>query len=927
MITSPVSALSRFTGIAPQLARRLPRLGRSLPQLSLHVPRPGAGSGARRSLSGSARVWTLNLVLALTALSLFGAGVTALPATALAVNMPWWALAALFYLAEIMVVHFQFRREVHTFSLSEIPFVLGLFFATPVDFVLANVIGAAGALVIHRHQPAIKLCFNIAQFGLGAVMGVLIFNLVRGEATTMSALLWAAAIGATLAANLIGIFTIAIAIALSERLIELRKLTQVLKFGLSVGVTNTIVVLAAITFLWNDPPMLWILGMPAALLYLAYRAYMSEREKHESLEFLYESTTILQRTPELDLALVDLLAHARRMFKAELADLTLMPAGESREALRTWLDGNDQAHVMEAVEAAQLADIWQRLQEETRDGEGRGFLISRSADEQVRWPTGSAGWGADTHELRDGLVAPLRGDRGTLGMMIIANRLGDVSTFDEDDLRLLETLARHAGVALENGRLGESLNQLTELKEQLRFQAYHDSLTGLGNRALFLERVTDACAVSRRHSGPVVLFVDLDDFKMVNDSLGHGAGDTLLAAVADRLRSCLRPSDLAARLGGDEFAIMLAGGQVETALAIGERIIAALRAPFWIDGNEVIVRASVGIAARAGTTETPEELLRNADVAMYTAKARGKGRVALFQPEMHAAVVARHALTGRLERAVLEQQFVVHYQPVVDLDSGEITGTEALVRWRQPDGTLMPPADFIPLAEDTGLIVPLGKWVLETACRQAAAWGTLVPNRLLQLSVNLSARQIQQHDFIDDVAEILARTGLDRSSLVLEITETVMMQDTKATIAKLVALKELGVQLAIDDFGTGYSSLSYLRRFPVDVLKMAKPFVDTAGSKRRDWAFASAIIALGHSLHLRVVAEGIERAEQLTLLRTLGCDLGQGFYFGPPMEAGRLSALLLAGQRVAVEPPTGRRATRSGSRRATTAAPVPAIVT
>ncbi|MDP8904517.1 MAG: EAL domain-containing protein [Chloroflexota bacterium] len=864
-------------------------------------------------MSGSARVWTLNVGMAALALVLFAGVVVPLPSTALAVGMPWWALAILFYLAEILVVHFQFRREVHTFSLSEIPFVIGLFFATPVDFVAANVLGAAGALVIHRRQPPIKLSFNVAQFALGAILGVVAFNLLRGETATMAPILWAAAVVATLAANLVGILTIAIAIALSERLIELRKLSQVLKFGLAVGLTNTVVVLTAVTFLWNDPAMLWILGVPAALLYLAYRAYMSEREKHESLEFLYESTTILQRTPALDLAIVDLLAHARRMFKAEIAELTLMPAGDAREALRTWLDANEQAHVMEAVDARRLADIWQRVQEAGSDGSGRGFLIRRAAHALLNRPAGAAPWPGAGGELRDGVVAPLRGDRGILGMMVVANRLGDVSTFDEDDARLLETLARHAGVALENGRLGESLNQLTELKEQLRFQAYHDSLTGLGNRALFLERVTDMCTEPRHGSGPIVLFVDLDDFKTVNDTLGHAAGDTLLAAVADRLRGCLRPTDLAARLGGDEFAIMLAGGQVEHALAIGERIIAALRAPFWIEGNEVAVRASVGIAARASSTETPDDLLRNADVAMYTAKARGKGRVALFQPEMHAAVVARHALTGRLERAVLEQQFVLQYQPVVDLESGEITGAEALVRWRQPDGSLIAPADFIPLAEDTGLIVPLGKWVLETASRQAAAWATLVPRRMLQLSVNLSARQVQHPDFIDEVAEIVDRTGLERGTLVLEITETVMMQDTRATIAKLAALKELGVQLAIDDFGTGYSSLSYLRRFPVDALKMAKPFVDTAGPNRRDWAFASAIIALGHSLHLRVVAEGIERPEQLAVLRSLGCDLGQGFYFGRPMEAGRLSALLLAGQRVEVDLPMPRRATRSAS--------------
>jgi diguanylate cyclase (GGDEF)-like protein len=843
-----------------------------------------------RQLSGSQRVWLLNGAITVVALAIFGLTVLPLRATAVSVGIPWYALAALFYVAEILVVHFQFRREVHTFSLSEIPFVLGLLFATPVDFVLANVVGAALALVIHRRQPPIKLVFNVAQFALGAVLGVTVFNLVRGEASSISVLVWGAALAATFVSNLVGILTIAIAIALSERRIELRKLTQVLKFGLAVGSTNTIVVLAAVTFLWHDPAMLWILTLPAVLLYLAYRAYMSEREKHESLEFLYESTTILQRTPELDTAIVELLGHARRMFRAEVAELTLMPAGDAGEALRTRLGPKDESRVMEAVSAALLDEVWTKLQ-----SDDTGFLVARS-DPEARAALTSAGY-----ELRDALVAPLRGDRGLLGLMIVANRLGDVTTFDDDDVRLLETLARHAGVALENGRLGESLNQLTELKEQLRYQAFHDSLTGLANRALFLERVGEVCAESPRHTGPVVLFVDLDDFKTVNDSLGHAAGDALLSAVADRLRGCLRPTDLAARLGGDEFAIMLETGEIEHALAIGERINAALRAPFWVDGNEVVVRASIGIAARLLPSQTPDDLLRNADVAMYTAKANGKARVALFQPEMHAAVVARHALTGRLQRAVAEQQFVLHYQPIVDLQTGAITGAEALVRWRQPDGSLMAPADFIPLAEETGLILPLGRWVKETACRQAVAWSKLVPGRRFDISVNLSAKQVQQSGFVEEVAEILEATGLDPRTLILEITETVMMQDTSATIAKLAALKGLGIQLAIDDFGTGYSSLGYLRRFPVDTIKMAKPFVDTAGPGRRDSAFASAIIALGHSLHLTVVAEGIERAEQLRLLRKLGCDLGQGYFFGQPMEAGRLTALLLAGQRVVSE--------------------------
>jgi len=853
-----------------------------------------------RPLGGAARVWLLTALLAGLAGAVFVSGVLPLTPAQPAI-LPWYVLALLFFGAEVLVVHFQFRREVHTFSLSEIPFVIGLFFATPVDFVLANVLGAFAALLIHRRQAPIKLAFNTSQFALGATVGVTLFHLLRGASVTMTSTEWFAALSATAAMNLIGIATIAAAIALSEGRLEVPKVLQVVRFGLMVGITNAVVVLAAITFLWNDPAALWILGVPALALYLAYRAYISEREKHESLEFLYESTSILQRTPELDVALVELLDHTRRMFRAQVAELTLVAASDTGQALTTSLGPGDDRQVMVEVETATLGEVWARLQHD-----GEGFMIAREGPSRVEYKLHCG------CEMRDALVAPLRGDNALLGMLVVANRLGDVSSFDVDDVKLLDTLARHAGIALENGRLGQSLAQLNDLKEQLRHQAFHDSLTGLGNRALFQERV--AAAMEPAGTGrPVVLFVDLDDFKTVNDSLGHSAGDMLLVAVAERLRACLRPADLAARLGGDEFGILLEHGQMVSAIAVGERIMAALRRPFIIDGNEVLVRASVGIAEHGSTIESPDELLRNADVAMYTAKSEGKSRVAVFEQSMHAAVVARHALTSKLQRAVDEGQFEVHYQPIVNLHTNQLTGAEALVRWRQPDGSLTSPAEFMSLAEETGLILPLGRWVLETACRQAQLWHELAPDRPLRLAVNLSARQVQQPGFIDEVTDVLRRTALEPATLLLEITETVLMHETTASMEKLAALKQLGVSLAIDDFGTGYSSLSYLRQFPVDVLKMARPFVEGVVSNREDSSFASAIVALGHSLRLKVVAEGIETAEQLAMLRGLGCDFGQGFYFARAMPAEAIGRMLTTpGEgRVAIPVgvPAGRRLT------------------
>ena len=437
------------------------------------------------------------------------------------------------------------------------------------------------------------------------------------------------------------------------------------------------------------------------------------------------------------------------------------------------------------------------------------------------------------------------------------------------------------------------VTERTALQQQLTHQAFHDPLTGLANRALFSDRVDHALARAGRNGlTAAVVFLDLDDFKTINDTLGHGAGNDLLVAVADRIRGILRPADTAARLGGDEFAILLEDvpGEQE-ALAIAERVTFALRAPFMLEGHEVLVRASLGVAVAEPEQRRADELLRNADMAMYLAKANGKGRCERYEPSLHRTLVERFELIGDLRQALERDQFVVHYQPIVTLTTGEITGLEALVRWRHPDRGIIPPAAFIPLAEETGLIIPIGRWVLEQACQQARQWQQAASRRL-SISVNLSVRQFQDPGLVDDVARALHHADLDPGSLVLEITESLLMHDTDATITKLGELKALGVRLAIDDFGTGYSSLSYLRRFPVDILKVDKSFIDAVATNAEDSALAQAIIELGHTLRLQTVAEGVEASDQASQLRTLQCELGQGFYFAQPLDADQVAALL-----------------------------------
>ena len=434
-----------------------------------------------------------------------------------------------------------------------------------------------------------------------------------------------------------------------------------------------------------------------------------------------------------------------------------------------------------------------------------------------------------------------------------------------------------------------------QLEEQLTGMAFSDSLTGLPNRALFKDRLQHALA-RRTPSGHTVavLFLDLDGFKSVNDMLGHSAGDELLVTVAERLRSVVRSGDTVARFGGDEFAVLLDDALPDEEVELARRINDVVRLPFDLHDERVHIAASVGIAHFDDHARTPEQVLRNADLAMYQAKAAGAGSFAVFHPEMHAGLVERVRLETDLRTAIDEEQFVLHYQPMFSMRTGQITGVEALVRWRHPERGLVPPLSFIPVAESTGLIRDIGMIVLREACAQTVRWQTEhATMETLKISVNVSPRQLLHDDFPEHVRQVLETTGLAADRLTLEMTESVLIDNGEDTLLALTTLHDLGVRLAIDDFGTGYSSLSYLHRFPVDVLKIDRSFVERL-STGGDTALVNTILRLGQSLQLETVAEGIERPQEMLILRRQGCTTGQGFHFSPPVEAANLSEMLCA---------------------------------
>jgi diguanylate cyclase (GGDEF)-like protein len=555
--------------------------------------------------------------------------------------------------------------------------------------------------------------------------------------------------------------------------------------------------------------------------------------------------------------------------------------GDELVAIRV-ADRDEPSH---CVLAAAVGASEDRIETDRRLPAGDGLGGRAQAQGEVVSATGSEAARAGAEFAMEGpaaaMVAPLY-DRGVpAGSLGVATRRED-RAYTARDRQLVLAFAELANLALNHARA----------IEEVAHKAFHDAMTGLPNRALFRDRAEHALARNRRRpSDACVLFLDLDGFKTINDSLGPTAGDELLLSVARRLADRLAPSDTIARLGGDEFAILLeeVEGHQDAARAAG-RVLDAFTRPFELKGREVFASASVGIAVGGASVD---ELLRNADLAMYRAKSKGRARYEVFEPALHTAVFERLELEHDLTRAIERDELELHFQPIFDLRARQVSALEALVRWRHPERGLIDPSAFIPLAEETGQVIELGQWVLSAACHQGALWRAKYPAYPgLQVCVNLSGVELQEPGLARNVEAALRASQLDASGLVLEITETVLMDDSEASVRRLETLKDLGVRLVMDDFGTGYSSLRYLNRFPLDGLKVERSFTHQVGEPREESELVRAIADLGRIFGLSVVAEGVERADQPSRLLELGCDFGQGYHFSRPLPAEEADTML-----------------------------------
>ncbi len=803
--------------------------------------------------------------------------------------LAWWGLLAAFYVSEWLVVSMRYGGRAHAFTMGGIPLVVGLLAVAPVELLAVVAMSTVVFVGTRRREPLVMLILLVGRRLIEASAAITIFKLAASSSDPFGPTGWIVAMAAAVGAYMLGHVLFSMASSVQGLTSSFGESVEAYGFGAFVTLVNAVLGTLVAEALFSEPRAAGFAAIPALALYGGYRAYARSRNERVRLRSLYDATRDLHAAPQLEHSLISAAGHAREMFDSEFCEIVLELGGE-RNGFRTMVGPGEHSVAMDPVDLERWRLVWERAA-----ADAAPFVIDRS---------GSLASSAGDRRLPivAAMVAPVRVGESHIGIVVVANPVDDAALFSRSDLRLLAALSEQVAVAVDNGQLEDSMAELTELKAELQHQALHDGLTGLANRSLFGESVFHALQMTRRTGSDVaVLFMDLDDFKEINDSLGHAAGDELLMAASNLLRSACEPEDTIARLGGDEFGVLLEDvSGVHDATEAAQKILNAFNAPMRISGRAVQADVSIGIAfGRYG--DTSNQVLRNADAAMYAAKGGGKGTFRVFESSMHAEVVAQLKLREDLEAAIARQELRLLYQPIVNLADGSLCGFEALVRWQHSLKGWQNPASFIPFAEETGLIHDIGRWVLWEAARRCKEWVEVLSPEpgTFKVTVNLSARQLDDESIVAEVGRVLSEMEFDPSFLVLEITETAMMN---AAPERLDELHALGVPLAIDDFGTGYSSLASLHKLALDVLKIDQVFVQGITDKEDDASpFVGTMVGLGQALGLQTIVEGIETKEQLEKLRELGCDTGQGFYFAKPLpleQARQLVQRRAAGQMI-----------------------------
>ena len=841
---------------------------------SEQADRPERGRYVGR-LTGLGRVRVLTSMLAMlgTALVVTVVDHAALPTGS--VLLPAWVIAGFFAVTEAFPIHLHRRRDAHSFSLSELPLVLGLATVAPLWLVAARVVGAGAVLVVVRRQRGTKLAFNLSHLCVEVCLAITVFGALTGGGSDGShEATWLAAFAATLATHLYGGLAVTAAISLAQGRFERSELLPMIAAGALGAAVNTSLALVVLVALAENPRVLVLLAVVASILVTAYRSYSSLHQGYGRLELLYGFTGAIGRTVAVEQAAPVVLAEARKLMRAERAEIVWFEDDGSGVTHTVYREDGSRSLAPDASASEQW---WSEA------AAGRQAVIAHrgSRDPIVRAALAAAG-------IDDGIAAPLRVDDQVVGVLVVTNRSDDVSTFDAEDLKFLAALANHAGVALENGRL-----LATE------YQARHDDVTGLPNRRYFAHVLDRAL---QGGDAVAVMLMDLDGFKQINDSLGHATGDLVLVEVGRRLAATVRTGATVARLGGDEFAVVIPNiVDLTDALAQGEELLVALRRRYQIADVTLEIGASLGVALSPQHGSDAATLLKRADVAMYVAKRHGSG-IEAYADEFDSSSVRRLIISAELRVAIAQRDIELYFQPKVELMTGSLVGAEALARWEHPALGRVSPEEFVAAAEDAGLIRSLTLLVLEKALTQCARWRLTVPNA--SVSVNVSPRDLLDLGFPDHVSRLLDKAGLPASALVLEITEQTVMGETKRTLGVIARLRHLGVTLSLDDFGTGHSSLTHLKKIPVGEIKIDRSFVSTMAVDRSDNAIVTSIVTLGHSLGMRAVAEGVEDQATWTALIAAGCDDVQGYYVSRPLAAAEFdrwlserAGTLLAGDR------------------------------